>query len=85
MEIIGALVKPFALAIRLFANTFAGHMLIATLFMFVWIFKHYMAGVGSVLAVIPASLLELLVAVLQAYIFTFLTTIFIGFAVRPEH
>lgn len=85
MEIISALVKPFSLAIRLFANMFAGHMLIATLFVFIWIFKNYFAAAGSVLVAIPASLLEILVAVLQAYIFTFLTTIFMGFAVRPEH
>jgi F-type H+-transporting ATPase subunit a len=85
MEIIGAIVKPFSLAIRLFANMFAGHMLIATLFVFIWIFKNYLAAVGSVLVAIPASLLEILVAVLQAYIFTFLTTVFMGFAVRPEH
>ena len=85
MEIIGALVKPFSLTIRLFANMFAGHVLIATLFIFIYIFKSYGAAAVSVLAVVAASMLELLVAFLQAYIFTFLTTIFIGFAVHPEH
>jgi F-type H+-transporting ATPase subunit a len=85
MEIIGALVKPVSLAVRLFANIFAGHVLIATLFMFIIIFKSYGSAVFSVAAVVAASMLELLVAFLQAYIFTFLSTIFIGFAVHPEH
>lgn len=85
MEIIGALVKPFSLATRLFANMFAGHVLIATLFIFIFIFKSYTVASLTVLAAVAASLLELLVAFLQAYIFTFLSTIFIGFAVRPDH
>ena len=86
MEIIGALVKPLSLTIRLFANIFAGHILIATLFMFIVIFRGNNAVGGlTVAAVVAASLLELLVAFLQAYIFTFLSAIFIGFAVNPEH
>ena len=85
MEIIGALVKPVSLAIRLFANMFAGHMLIATLFIVGIIFKNYFAASLSVVAVVLASFLELLVAFVQAYIFTFLTAIFMGFAVNPEH
>ena len=85
MEIIGAIVKPVSLAVRLFANMFAGHVLIAMLFIFIFIFKNYAAACASILAVMVASLLELLVAFLQAYIFTFLSTIFIGFAVHPDH
>ena len=85
MEIIGAMVKPVSLAVRLFANIFAGHVLIATLFMFIVIFKSYGSAIFSVAAVVAASMLELLVAFLQAYIFTFLSTIFIGFAVHPDH
>ena len=79
------MVKPFSLAIRLFANIFAGHVLIATLLGFIFMFKNYFAGIASVLAVVLMSFLELFVAFLQAYIFTFLSTIFIGFAVNPEH
>ena len=85
MEIISAMVKPFSLTIRLFVNIFAGHMLIVTLLGFIFMFKNYYAGVASVVAVVLMSLLELFIAFVQAYIFTFLTTIFIGFAVRPEH
>ncbi len=85
MEIIGALVKPLSLTIRLFANIFAGHILIATLFMFIVIFRNYAVGGLTVAAVVAASLLELLVAFLQAYIFTILSAIFIGFAVNPDH
>ena len=85
MEIIGALVKPLSLTIRLFANIFAGHILIATLFLFIVIFRNYAVGGLTVAAVVAASLLELLVAFLQAYIFTFLSAVFIGFAVNPDH
>lgn len=63
----------------------AGHLLLATLLGFIFIFKNYIAGVTAVLGVVLMSFLEILVAFLQAYIFTFLTTIFIGFAVKPEH
>ncbi len=85
LEIISALVKPFALAIRLFANILAGHVVLATLLSFVFIFRSYAVGVASVTAAVLLSFLELFVAFLQAYIFTFLTSIFIGFAVKPQH
>ena len=85
LEIISALVKPFALAIRLFANILAGHVVLATLLGFVFIFRSYAVGVASVTAAVLLSFLELFVAFLQAYIFTFLTSIFIGFAVKPQH
>jgi len=85
LEIVGALVKPFALAIRLFANMLAGHVVLGTLFALIFIFKSYMVGAATIVGVVLMSLLELFVAFLQAYIFTFLMTIFIGFAVRPEH
>ena len=85
MEIVGAIVRPVSLTIRLFANMFAGHILVATLFLFIVIFKNYAVSGVTVLAVVAASLLELLVAFLQAYIFTFLSAIFMGLAVHPEH
>ena len=85
MEIIAALVKPFSLAIRLFANIFAGHVVVATIIGLALIFRNITAGFASVFAAVLLSLLELFVAFLQAYIFTFLSTIFIGFAVQPEH
>lgn len=85
LEVVGAIVKPFALAIRLFANMLAGHVVLGTLLGLIFLFKNYFAGAATVIGVVLMSLLELFIAFLQAYIFTFLTTIFIGFAVKPEH
>ncbi len=85
LEIVGALVKPFALSVRLFANMLAGHVVLATLLGLIYLFQNYFVGIATVFGMVLMSILELLVAFLQAYIFTFLTTIFIGFAVKPEH
>ena len=90
VEILGMIVKPCALAIRLFANMTAGHILVAVLIGFTGM----AAGIGAAMAVgigIPVVLgataimcLELFVAFLQAYIFTFLTTLFISQLVVHE-
>jgi F-type H+-transporting ATPase subunit a len=85
LEVVGAIVRPFALAIRLFANMLAGHVVLGTLLGLIFLFKNYFVGAATVIGVVLMSLLELFIAFLQAYIFTFLTTIFIGFAVKPEH
>ena len=61
------------------------HLTLGLLFMVIVIFRNYAVGGLTIAAVVAASLLELLVAFLQAYIFTFLSAIFIGFAVNPEH
>ncbi|MCA9314513.1 MAG: F0F1 ATP synthase subunit A [Planctomycetes bacterium] len=90
LEIIGALVKPFALAVRLFANMTAGHLVLAVVGGFAVL--GIMAG-GAMLGVsfaaivgsVAISMLELFVAFLQAYIFTFLTTLFIAAAIHTEH
>lgn len=86
VEIIGIITKPFALMIRLFANITAGHILILSLVSLIFIFQSVaMAGV-SVPFMIFMNGLELLVAVLQAYIFTLLSALFIGMAVEePAH
>ena len=90
LEIVSALVKPFALAIRLFANMIAGHVVIAVLLIFAaagLAAGGAMLGVGaaSILGAVFINLLELLVAFLQAYIFTFLTTLFLGMATESDH
>jgi len=85
LEMIGAVVKPFALAIRLFANMLAGHTVIAALLGIVIAGRNYSLWTATVLGCTALSLLELLVAVIQAYIFTFLTAMFIATAVQPEH
>jgi F-type H+-transporting ATPase subunit a len=90
LEILGAFVKPFALAIRLFANMIAGHIVIAVLLGFAATGLEMAAGGYAITAVtvlgsVAMNLLEVFVAFLQAYIFTFLTTLFLGMAVHPEH
>ncbi|MBN1817755.1 MAG: F0F1 ATP synthase subunit A [Sedimentisphaerales bacterium] len=85
MELVSSCVRMFSLAIRLFANIMAGHILLAALFMFIVIFQNPFAATASTLAQVVMTIMEIFVAFLQAYIFTFLTTIFIGMAVHPEH
>jgi F0F1-type ATP synthase membrane subunit a len=89
LELIGAVIKPFALCMRLFANMVAGHVVLAVLISLIVAipsFAGMMAiGVPIGLLHLAIQLLELFVAVLQAYIFTFLTTLFIASAVAPEH
>jgi F-type H+-transporting ATPase subunit a len=91
VEILGMFTKPFALMVRLFANMLAGHLVITTLLMLIPV----MAGVQTVfgVAAIPVSLgvalfimfLELLVAIVQAFIFTLLSAVFIGIYAHPAH
>lgn len=93
IEVLGALIKPFALCIRLFANMFAGHVtvlsLIGLIFMFTSAFGAATGGgvsILSILLVVFMSLLECLVCFIQAYVFTMLSAIFIGLAqVEPHH
>jgi F-type H+-transporting ATPase subunit a len=81
IEILGVLTKPFALMIRLFANISAGHIIIISLVGLIFIFKSIYISPVSVAFALFIDLLEVLVAVLQAYIFTMLTALFIGAAV----
>jgi F-type H+-transporting ATPase subunit a len=89
LEMIGALIKPFALCMRLFANMIAGHIVLAVLAGLIVLAPTIAGQVGIGVPVTAMSLmirmLELFVAFLQAYIFTFLTTLFIAAAVAPEH
>ncbi len=84
VEIIGLFTKPFALMIRLFANITAGHIIILSLVSLIFIFKSIFLAVPSLIMVIFMDFIELLVAFLQAYIFTLLSALFIGMAM-PEH
>lgn len=91
VEIIGLVAKVFALAVRLFANMIAGHILLAVLLSFIMSAGSISAGLGLGVAVpvvlgsAAINLLELFVAFLQAFIFTFLTTLFIGMSVVFHH
>ena len=89
IELLGLLIKHFVLAVRLFANMMAGHLVLAVIVYFI----KFTAGTAIWYGVVPASvlgatalnLLELLVAFIQAYIFTLLTSIFIGMSAHPSH
>ena len=91
VEIIGLVAKVFALAVRLFANMIAGHILLAVLLSFIMAAGSKSTGLGlGIGAIVVAgsvaiNLLELFVAFLQAFIFTFLTTLFIGMSVVLHH
>jgi F-type H+-transporting ATPase subunit a len=84
VELMGIFAKPIALLIRLFANITAGHIIILSLISLIFIFKTVMIAPVSVGFVLFMNVLELLVAALQAYIFTLLSALFIGMAVA-EH
>jgi F-type H+-transporting ATPase subunit a len=85
LEIESALVKPFTLAIRLFANIVAGHILIATFIGLISVLKNYGAAGVSIPSAVLLSVLELLVAFIQAYVFTLLSALYISFSISPEH
>ena len=91
IEVMGNFIKAFVLAVRLFANMLAGHTVLAVILMFIVLakdaamFLFWPITAASVLGVVALSLLELFVAFLQAFIFTFLTALFIGSALHPQH
>lgn len=93
IELFGHLIKTFVLAMRLFANLFAGHLVLAFILSFIVmagnpqisVFLFAPISIGSVLMVVALSLLELFVAFLQAYVFTFLTALFLGMGLHPSH
>jgi F-type H+-transporting ATPase subunit a len=85
VELLGLFTKPFALAIRLFANMTAGHIVILALLGLIFILKTYIVVPVSVSFALFIYLLEILVALIQAYIFTMLSSLFIGMAYHQEH
>jgi len=85
VEVIGKFTKPFALAIRLFANMTAGHVVLLALISLIFTFASYWVGLPSVLMGVGSSLLEIFVAFLQAYIFTILSCVFIGLIRSEAH
>jgi F-type H+-transporting ATPase subunit a len=91
IEIFGHFIKVMVLAVRLFANMFAGHTVLAVILMFIVMAKNtawylFWPVTGfSVSGVAALSLLELLVGFIQAYVFVFLTAIFLGSTLHPQH
>lgn len=92
IELLSSGIKSGVLAVRLFANMFAGHMVLAVILLFIvsaaesrnlWLLGG--VSLASVFGVVALSLLELFVAFLQAYIFVFLTALFMGMSLHPEH
>jgi F-type H+-transporting ATPase subunit a len=84
IEILGIFIKPFALLIRLYANMTAGHVVLMSLIGLIFIFKSWVGGPLSFGLSFAISLIEVLVALLQAYIFTMLSALYFGFA-SEEH
>jgi F-type H+-transporting ATPase subunit a len=78
VELLGKFTKPFALAIRLFANMTAGHVVVLAFIGIIFTFGNWFVAVGPLAMALGIMVLEVLVAVLQAYIFTLLTSVFIG-------
>ncbi len=85
VEIVSIFSKPIALMIRLFANITAGHIVILSLISLIFIFGTLWISPVSIVFVVFMDMIELLVAFLQAYIFTLLSALFIGMAVEEHH
>jgi len=85
IELIGVLARPISLTIRLFANVTAGHILVLSLICLIFIFKTVFASAISVPFAVFIGLIEVLVAFLQAYIFTLLASMYIGMAIEEHH
>ena len=88
IEVFGLLIKHAVLAVRLFANMFAGHLVVGVFVAFIGVtwgsWMVWGAAPAVILATIAVNLLELLVAFIQAYVFAFLTSLFIGAAIHPH-
>jgi F-type H+-transporting ATPase subunit a len=84
VELVGIFTKPLSLMVRLFVAITAGHIVLLSLICLAFIFKSYWVGAGSTVMVLFISLIELLVAGIQAYVFTLFSSLYIGMAIA-EH
>ena len=85
VEIAGKITKPFALAIRLFANITAGHVVLLALISLIFTFGSYYVAAAPIAMGVAISMLEIFVAFLQAFIFTLLASVFIGLIREGAH
>ena len=85
IELLGVVIKPFSLMIRLWANMSAGHIVLMSLIGLMFIFHNWIGSSLSFVLSFVLSILELLVAALQAYIFTMLSSLYFGFANEEAH
>ena len=84
IELLGVFIKPFSLMIRLYANISAGHIVLMSLISLIFIFKNWLGSSLSFMLAFAISMIEILVALLQAYIFTMLSALYFGMAAE-EH
>ena len=85
IEILGMFVRPFALTMRLAANMSAGHIAMLAIFAPIFLLHNVYVGIGSVAMNVGITFLEIIVCIVQAYVFTLLSTVFIGQAIHPHH
>ena len=85
IELLGVIIKPFSLMIRLYANMTAGHVVLMSIVGLMFIFKSWIGSPLSFGLAFALSILELLVAALQAYIFTMLSALYFGMANEEAH
>ena len=85
IELLGTIIKPFALMIRLYANITAGHIVLMSIIGMMFVFNNWLGSSLSFLLAFVLGILELLVAALQAYIFTVLSALYFGMAVEEHH
>jgi len=85
LEFLGLFTKPFALAVRLFANLTAGHVVIISLISLIFVLNTLAVAPVAVMFALAIYLLEIFVAFVQAYVFTLLSAVFIGMAIHQEH
>lgn len=85
VEFIGLFTKPFSLLIRLFVAITAGHIVLLSLIGLIFIFHSFTVGVFSSLVLLFINIIELLVATIQAYVFTMFSALYIGMAVEEHH
>ncbi|MCR4316400.1 MAG: F0F1 ATP synthase subunit A [Planctomycetes bacterium] len=85
LEFAGLCIKSGVLAVRLFANMVAGHIVVSAIFLLIFSLQSWFVVPVSILGCVIISMLELFVAFLQAFVFTFLMVIFLGSSINPEH
>ena len=85
VELISLFVKPFALCVRLFANMVGGHVAILVFLSLIIIMQNEWIAIGAVPFAAAIYLLEIFVGFVQAFVFTLLSTVFIGMAAHPDH
>ncbi|MBU0573790.1 MAG: F0F1 ATP synthase subunit A [Candidatus Margulisbacteria bacterium] len=85
IELIGQVARPFSLAVRLFANLFAGHMVLLSVIGLILVFRNHAITPFPLIGAVLISAFEMFVAFIQAFIFTFLTSLYIGEALGSEH